>query len=755
VAAFGHVLRQTRRAADLTQEELAERAGISTRTISDLERGVYPTARKDTARLLADALGLGGADRETFVLTAAGRESPPAAGAARSHVVPAPGRPLLGRAILVDQVLTAVDSGARLVTLTGPGGVGKTSVAAEVAQRQAQRRPAGATFVRLDTVTDPALLIPTIARELGVHDSAATDPVTAVVTALSARRGLLVLDNLEQLVDAAAGLVPILEGCPEVTLLVTSRIPLRLRAEQVLEVPPLPVPPLGGRDDVGGFPSVELLVDRIRAGDPAWTPDPAQLASLAAVCRRLDGLPLALELAAPRIRMLGAQGLLDRPEGGLALLTRGPRDAPPRHRTLSDALEWSHQLLDADARIVFRRLAVFSGGFTVEAAEAVCREPGERLDVLDALTTLIEASLVRQGEGTPPRLTMMQTVLEYAAQQLPAEERDAAERRHGEYSVASLDGVDEGLLGPGQLRWLALLDLERDNLAAAVDRAVDRSETLTALRLVASLARFWRMRGDSRAGLRRARRALELPGGDPVLRGQATYGAGNLALALADFATARELLVQAASLFEAAGAASAMGWALNSLGVLAMDQGDLGESASWLERCLEVAGDDQQLAVWARHNLAVAVRKTQPQRAFDVLTEILAYDEASGDDNSRAVTLNNLGSVCHLLGRYADAAAHHREAVRLADRTGDVFHLVGLVEDLAVTLMGLGEDGRAAALFGLAETVRESTAHGARENDAERHAARDELFARGDPGIEAARRHGRRTPPERVLDLIE
>ena len=393
--------------AGLTQEALAEQAGLSVRGISDLERGIRTHPQRKTARMLADALRLVGPERAALLASArrppvslssrpAFRSSAPMSGSPAPRLPVFPGS-FVGRATEIAAIRSLLaDGGPHLVTLTGPGGTGKTRLAVAIATALRDEFPDGVGFVDLSPLSDPTLVIPRVASSLDVRDIASEPLLDTLARHLGSRRLLLVLDNCEQVLDAAPDIAALVAACPQLSLLATSREPLRVRAEQVFPVAPLALPeapdlPLA---EQAAVPSVALFVERARASDPAFALTPQNAPAVVAICRRLDGLPLAIELAAARVRVLPPQALLAQLDHSLPLLTSGARDLPERQRTLRDTIAWSYNLLDPDEQSSFRHLAVFTGGWTLDLAEAVTGFDGD-IDVLTGFASLVDKSLVR------------------------------------------------------------------------------------------------------------------------------------------------------------------------------------------------------------------------------------------------------------------------------------------------------------------------------------------------------------------------
>ena len=432
---------------------------------------------------------------------------------ARRHNLPTHPTALLGRERELAEVRKLYEDGARLVTLTGPGGTGKTRLGLQVAADLLDAFEHGVFLVELAPISDPALVPSTVAQALGVRDIGSRPIVDAVKKHLRSRSVLLLLDNFEQVLPAAAVAADLLAACPGLAVLATSREPLRLRGEHEYAVPPLALPEAGlgtTSEVVSQAPAVALFVQRARAvrADFALTDENA--AAVAEVCARLDGLPLAIELAAARVRLLTPEAMAARLERRLPLLVGGARDLPARQRALRDTIAWSHDLLDEHERRLFRRLSVFVGGWTLDAAEAVCNTDGN-LDTLDGLESLVSKSLVRQDVDArgEPRFAMLETIREYALERLAASGEAAEMRqRHADNYVALAERTAPELYGHGLVAWFVRLEAEHDNMRAALawSQAEERGAGIR-LRLPLALWRFWLVRGypaEGRQWLRRA-----------------------------------------------------------------------------------------------------------------------------------------------------------------------------------------------------------------------------------------------------------
>jgi non-specific serine/threonine protein kinase len=559
---------------------------------------------------------------------------------------------------------------ARLVTLTGPGGVGKTRLALEVAATLDTGFDAVA-FVPLAPVGDPGLVAATIARAVGleVGDEAAAGELSAY---LRPRRMLLLLDNLEHLAAAGPLLTELLGGAPGLTLLVTSRALLRVSGEQVVPVPPLALPgpgPLPPAATLERFGAVRLFRDRARAVRPAFVVDGHNADDVVAICRRLDGLPLAIELAAARVTMFPPHALLGRLTRRLALLTDGAQDQPERLRSLRAGISWSYELLSPDERRLFRRLAVFAGGCTLAAAEAVAPDPGAAS--FDLVAALVDKSLLQPeaAGGDEPRFAMLETVREYALEQLGAAgEATEAHRAHAGWFRALAERAEPGLRGPDQQHWRDVLEADLDNLRAALGwtlHADDPGDADQGVLLVGALWYFWFQRGLTGEARRWLALALaRAPQGRP--RAQALLGAGTLAWRQGDLAAARTLLEESAVLWRGQDDPGGLAEALHVLGHVRFDQRDHLAARTLFEESLQAyrrAGDTTGSLPLLGDLGLVAYHEGADAAADGILRESLALYREHGLKDRVAGALNLLGDLAQLAGDHELAGARYQESL--------------------------------------------------------------------------------------------
>lgn len=643
--------------------------------------------------------------------------------------LPVPPAPFIGRERQVAEVCALLGRpSVRLVTLAGPGGIGKTRLALAVAGALRSDFEDGVCFISLAPLTDPNLVFPAIAQALGIHETGTPSEQPLHLDRLQAligeREFLLVLDNFEQVIDASPDLAALISACPRLKLLVTSREVLRLSAEQSYYVPPLSLPDLHHLPPLEFLARVEavrLFVTRAQAAQPGFALTKENAVPVATICHRLDGLPLAIELASARIRLLPPVEMLPRLERRLPWLTGGSRDAPARHQTLRAAISWSYDLLAPDEQRLFRQLAVFVGGCTLEAIAAVC-EPGSKEaapeeSLLQALATLVDKSLLRQESGVAEqsRLYMLETIREYALEQLAASgEAEDVRRSHAMYYVDLSEEAETKLLGPDQSPWLQRLEQEHDNLRAALAWALDTETPEIAARLAAALWWFWLRRGHVSEGRRWLEAVLTERYSLPVpLRARALNGAGRLALRQGptEYASAQAMLEESLALWHEAGDSLGEMQALNGLGLVAMYQNAMSRAQSHFEQSLATARrlEDRQGIVTALNNLGLSLRyQGEFEKAISTFEECLALARAMNYTYAISATLHNLGHIMHNSGDDARAHAFLVESLQLARQLGGNPSIAECLHDLAGVWVSQGQPERGARLFGASQMLRDN-----------------------------------------------
>ncbi|HEX6737392.1 MAG TPA: AAA family ATPase, partial [Vicinamibacteria bacterium] len=604
-------------------------------------------------------------------------------------------------------------AGGQLVTLTGPGGIGKTRLALAVAEEVARDFPDGLAFVPLAPLADPALVLPALARALGLPEAAGRPPLALVRAALGARRALLVLDNCEHLLAAAPDLADVLAGCPGVAILATSRAPLRLRGEREYPVGPLALPdlrrpPLAA--EVAAAPAAQLFVERARAVAPAFALTQEHAAAVAAICRRLDGLPLALELAAARIRLLAPTELLARLDPALPLLGGGARDLPARQRTMRDAIAWSHDLLTVEEQTFFRRLAVFAGGWDLAAAEAVAGD--DAAHGLERLAALVEHSLVvaETVPGGETRYRLLEPVREYAWERLTAAGvAGAARQRHAEHYLALAERAGPELEA-GQVVWLDRLQREHANLRAAMGQALEGARADLAVRLGWALWLFWYLRGHHDEGRRWMEAALAGGALPPPAQARAGIVAGNMALMQGDHAAGAAFLERALATFRALGDRRGILLSVSRLGSLCWFRGDYAGARARAEEGLALAraAGEGQFVARARWVLGlVALVEGDYATAEVIFADTADQVEAGGDLLILSGVHTCRAFVALAQGRADDAEARSRAGLALCGQLGMRWPAVSHLEVLAAVAVARDRLARAARLAGAAAAQRE------------------------------------------------
>ena len=725
---FGVLLRRFREAAGLSQERLAERAGLSPRGISDLERGARTMPRLETVRLLADGLDLDDADRAAFLAARGALPEPSASGSDGPWTaLPRTVTSFIGRTAEIETIAQLLEAGeARLITLVGPGGVGKTRIALEVANRLARESGEEAVFIDLSPVRDASLVLPAIANRLGIPDSGGQDVLEVLAVALRGRETVMVLDNLEQVVDAAIDIAALLETSPTLKILATSRNVLRIAAEQVVPVEPLALPD-GEMDPalstLADVDSVALFVARARAADSAFALTEANAGAVVSLVNRLEGLPLAIELAAARIRMFALDDMLDRLGRQLPLLTGGPRDAPERQQTMRNTIAWSHELLSPAEQVMFRRLAIFDGGFTLEAAGSVIGAAGEitEHELLDGVNSLVDNSLVKRRKmpDGSHRYLMLQTVREFGIERLEmsGEEQAVRDAAH-EHWFAMLAGNAEFLFSRAdQVEWLNRLETEYVSLRGHIAWLIEQDRIEDALDISGKLWFFRWIRGYYAEARQQYETLLAHPAAQArtLERGRTLIGLGIISSHQGDIEMSLDVFREAIELFRELDEQRYLSLAWMGYGVSWMFIGQIDQAEEATRSSLEIAraaGDDAQIQGNLNNLSNIAASRGEWERARELLEEALAIGEVIGDTWGVALESMNLGSLLLREGELDRAEGLFRAAARLIADLGDKRDMPGLYWLLAEVARQRGDLGAAAGALeqslGIARDIGDS-----------------------------------------------
>lgn len=698
---FGQWVKSQRTALGLTQDNLAQRVVCSKSTINKIERNERLPS-KAMAEQLALYLKIPSAEYASFIHLALPNlllepNSLPTQTRARAiPSLPTPLTGLIGREEEVASISSLLQrASSRLITLTGPGGTGKTRLAIQVAAEMEKSFADGVHFISLAPVHDPALVLPTIAQTLGLKSARDQRDEELLVNYLHDKAVLLVLDNFEQVLGAAKAVAELLMFTERFKVLVTSRAVLRLNGEYEFAVPPLALPSLNMPANLHALadsPAVRLFAEHARLVRPYFELNENNAYPIAEICARLDGLPLAIELAAARCKVISPEAILKRLKNGaggvnIDLLSGGGRDLPDRHQALRQTMEWSYNLLTPQERLLFRRLGVFVGGNTLDVIEEICekRSASSRLQAnraesaLNLAISLIDQSLLRQVDSADgePRFFMLETLREYALECLAAaSELEMMQRQHAVYFLRLAESIETKLHGPEQEICLQRLEVEFHNLRAALAWSSDHDLEM-ALRLASALWQFWLTRGYLSEGRAWMSDILQRPGADsfPLARARVLNGAGLLLSVQGDTNTANVYLQESLRLFRELGDTLGEAWVLNHLGQVLNSVGQKNQAMKFFERSLNLFREQnaQWHSAWVLVNLGdVNVYDGDRDLAQQFLSEARDLFKRLGDQRGAAAAIDRLGVLAHLSNEFERALPLFAESRRLFDLVGDV-----------------------------------------------------------------------------------
>ena len=585
----------------------------------------------------------------------------------------------------------------RLVTVTGPGGIGKTRLAVQVASDVVEHFPGGTHFIPLASLKDSGLIAPVIVQTLGIREAGTRSSLEILKENLqesSRTPMLLLLDNFEQLIQAAPIVSELLATSPNLKILVTSRAALHVYGEHEFPVPPLALPDprsVSRPEILSQCPAVALFVQRAAAAKPKFELNRENASAVSEICIRLDGLPLAIELAAARVKVLSPSSIRARLASRLQLLTGGAQDLPQRQQTLRAAMDWSYDLLSAAEQRLFRRLSVFVGGCNLEGVEAVCDTKGDLdLDPLEGIASMVDKSLVQQVEQAngESRFAMLETIREYALDKLEASgEKALSKRAHAAYCLVLAEEEATEQSGAGESERLERFGFEHDNFRAGLDWLTETGDAEWGLRLGAALFRFWEMREYLAEGRDRLGKLLKLAGAAPATkaRGRALFAAGVLAGEQGDYLSANALIGESLNISRLLGDKQGIAVCLNALAVFARDQGDLSVAYSLFEENLVLWRElgDQKAVARLLSNLASVVKlQGDNTRARCLYAECLAIFQALGDQAGAAWSMNNQGDVARDQGDSAAARTLYEQGLSIFRELGDRWGIAGTLADL-------------------------------------------------------------------------
>lgn len=620
--------------------------------------------------------------------------------------LPEPATPLIGREADLTALAELIGQ-HRVVTVTGPGGVGKTRTAIEACWRLGSTFPDGVSFASLSAVTDPSGFPSALAGALDAKEVEGRSEIDGIISLVGDKHALILLDNMEQIVDAAPDVARIAAACPRLRILVTSRTPLRIGAERQYALDPLALPPIGNvQESPLAYPGVALFVERAKVADSGFDLTEDNTETIVEICRRMDGLPLALELAAARVRLLRPDALLARLDHALGVLTSGRRDRPERHQTLRAAIDWSHSLLDATQQRLFRRMAVFAGGCSLEAVEAVCAEGGE--PVLNALESLVDEALVQvDSDG---RFSMLQTIREYALEQLHSEEEaDRIWYRYAAHYAEVADEVGHGIEHDTQVESVHRGGTEEVNLHAGLDilfaraNGGDEPSAKLGLRMCRDLWMYWHIRAKHLSAKHYATRFLDFPAAaEPTIDRAGTLLALGLAsVSLGHFETGVEQWEESYRIAQELDSGPEAALVALSLGVGYLTL-DVGSAMSWTRRGIALGREIEfpfALGLALTFNGILHAMSGAGDTAADRYEEALAIQQSLGDMEGAGLSLGGLAQLASMGGNLPEAVRQYRESLAAFETIGDRFEGARILAEMAWTYLSAGEPATARGFF--------------------------------------------------------
>ncbi|HST04138.1 MAG TPA: tetratricopeptide repeat protein [Chloroflexia bacterium] len=727
---FGRWIKEQRKAMDFTQRELAEQIGCSEFTLRKFEAGTRRPSRQIVERL-TQFFGLSPhqaqevmkwarlgdrQEKSNHELRITNYDSDNPQSTTSPNNLPSRLTRLIGRTPELSEASNyLLREDARLLTLLGPPGVGKTRLSIEVALDMRAHCSDGVFFVDLALVRDADMVFAAIAQTLGYKQSGSQDVLSHLAQVLKSKRMLLVLDNFEQVTQVAPEVVRLLESCPDLKVIVTSREALRVRGEQQLAVPTLPLPnpanPISP-EELMGYASIALFLERGRSVNPSFRLTEENAAEVAAICTSLDGLPLAIELAAAHINVLSPAAMLARLDNRLTLLTDGARDLPSRHQTLRMAIDWSYDLLSQQEQTLFTQMSVFAGGCNLVALEAVCSPFG-----VDHVETLVEKSLLQQREGVggEVRFYMLQTIHDHAMERLeeiePVRGSDVEElrARHANYYLSVAQEAEQHLNSEDQEAWLDHLEEDHDNLRGALAWAISSAEYDLAAHIAGTLLRFWEVRGYWSEGRRWLDAVLAHRAAlSARARAMATIAAGRLSYLQDDNDRAQSYFEESLKLHREVGDQPGVAQALGGLAYLAAKRGEREAARSFLEESLAVSralGDRPKIARILTNLGRLAMEAGDYERAEALERDSLALFRDLHDKSGMAAVLANLGQLAAENEDYDTAIALLEESLVLNRELGDKGHIAWVLGDLGIATLAAGKYERSMAVYGEASKL--------------------------------------------------